>query len=256
MRRRIAGPLVGGAMAALGFVAGSWWHAELLVEPPSGPSPAPIATAPTGADGSPHLPPSVPPPPASTRGAVEPVELERCKGLAGAFRTVSDELAAAKTELRQRDDLRTAREGTPVPFEAKGTEPRFAPEKLRDAVAEAFTQSRVPGRVQGLDCAEWPCIVYGRLRGAEDQMEKLEGAKALAAYESDISTVLLWAATDEAAKEGPLPLLPGRPEQSLFALAFYPRGLDRPVADNLDRRLRTRTAELWNTLSPADETGH
>ena len=45
-------------------------------------------------------------------------------------------------------------------------------------------------------------------------------------------------------------------EQSLFALAFYPRGLALPVAENADRRLRSRTAELWNTMSPADETGH
>ena len=67
-------------------------------------------------------------------------------------------------------------------------------------------------------------------------MEKLEGAKALAAYEGDIMTVLLWAATDEAAREGAVAFLPCRHEQS--------RGQALPVAENADRRLRSRTAEL------------
>ena len=80
-------------------------------------------------------------------------------------------------------------------------------------------------------------------------------ARALAAYEGDILTVLLWVVTDEAANAAPLPILPGRPEQSLFAFAFYPRGLERPIAENVDRRLRTRTAEVWNTMNPASETG-
>ena len=88
-------------------------------------------------------------------------------------------------------------------------------------------------------------------------MEKLEEAGALAAYEEDILTVLLWTATDEAAREGPLSFLKERPEQSLFAMAFYPRSADaRPAAENLDRRVRSRTADLWNTMNPADETGH
>ena len=145
----------------------------------------------------------------------------------------------------------------PVPHPLTPPAPRFIPRALKDSVALAFTQTKVPGTVQGIDCTEYPCILFGRIRGAEDQMEKLEEAGALAAYEKDILTVLLWTATDEAALEGPLSFLKERPEQSLFAMAFYPRSNEpRPAADNLDRRVRSRTADLWNTMSPADETGH
>ena len=120
---------------------------------------------------------------------------------------------------------------------------------------QAFIQTRIPGRVQGIDCAEYPCIVFGRIRGAEDQMEKLEEAKTLAAYEEDIMTVLIWSTTDEAAREDPGAMTAVRPEQSLFAMALYPREAGAK-ADNLDRRIRSRTADLWNTMNPADETGH
>ena len=256
MRRRLGGVVAVLVSAALSFVAGSWWHAELSTERPTDPVDAPIAVAPAVKTPSPPLPPptGVRRDDATAR-VVEPQDLERCKSLAGAFTAVTSELSAARLELQRRDELRVAKEGSPVATDARPTDPRFVPEKIRSAVADAFSQSKVPGRVQGLDCTEWPCIVYGRIRGAEDQMEKLEGAKALAAYEGDIMTVLLWAATDEAAREGPLPFLPGRPEQSLFALAFYPRGAERALTDNIDRRLRSRTAELWNTMSPGDETG-
>lgn len=198
----------------------------------------------------------------TTRGATIPVpaaapprEDPRCPEATAALLTTTTQLIAAQTELRQREEQRVAREGVPAPIASGSREPRFTPEVLRQAVSDALTQTHVPGRVDGLDCTEWPCVIYGRIRGTEDEMEKLEGAKALAAYERDVLTVLLWVATDEAANEGPLPILPGRPEQSLFAFAFYPRGLERPIADNLDRRLRTRAAALWNTMSPADETG-
>jgi hypothetical protein len=165
------------------------------------------------------------------------------------------QLTQAQSETVKREQQRSQREGTPIPPGSRPKEPRFEPETLRGAVTTAFTEARVPGRVDGLDCTEWPCIIYGRIRGTEDEMEKMEGAKALAGYEKDVLTVLLWVITDEAANQAPLPVLPGRPEQTLYAFAWYPRGLERPFAENLDRRLRTRTAELWNTMSPTDETG-
>jgi hypothetical protein len=245
------------AVAALtciaGFFAGAWWHALLALEPPRGPSVAPItlnSDRPIEPKPS-HMPESVqspsPPPP-------DPRERESCPQLATALTFATQSLASAQTELRTREEKRIAREGTPIALPEK-TEPRFEPEHLRSAVSDALTQAKVPGRVDGLDCSEWPCIIYGRIRGTEDEMEKLEGAKSLAQYERDILSVLLWVVTDEAANAAPVPGLPGKPEQTLFAFALYPRGLERTAADNIDRRVRSRTAELWNTMSPSDETG-
>jgi hypothetical protein len=250
MRKSVA--LAFAVIAAIGgFFGGAWWHAVLALEPPRGPSVAPIAPpkvadAPKPLSPEPAQAPSPPPP--DTR------EKENCPQTTNALVLATQSLAAAQSELRAREEKSLAREGQPVATPEK-SEPRFEPERLRAAFADALTQTRVPGRVDGLDCSEWPCIIYGRIRGTEDEMEKLEGAKALAAYERDILTVLLWVVTDEAANAAPVPGLPGRPEQTLFAFALYPRGLMRPVAENIDRRLRTRTAELWNTMNPSDESG-
>lgn len=235
-----------------GFVAGSWWHASFEREPPQGAVVVPIA----------HLcecPPCAAP--AQTAVQVVPAdagsaaETPACAPLATALAVSRDEATALRAELRRREKQRVAREGTPLQPGTRPREPRHQPEAQRAAVIEAFQQAKVPGRVDGLDCSEWPCIVYGRIRGTEDEMEKLEGARALAAYENDVLNVVLWVVTDEAATGAPLPILPGRPEQMLFAFAWYPRGLERTLADNVERRVRSRTAELWNTMSPSDETG-
>lgn len=241
------------AAGACGFVAGSWWHAKVSLEPPSGPAIAPIVITPPAERVPAVAVVALSPAPVTRTG--ESASEARCSEVAVALATRSGELSEAREELRVREERRVAKEGTPIPSSSGPKEPRFAPEVLRAAVGDAFSQAGVPGRVDGLDCTEWPCIIFGRIRGTEDEMEKLEGAKALAAYEHDVLTVLLWVVTDEGAHEGPLGILPGRPEQSLFAFAFYPRGLERAAAENVDRRLRTRTADLWNTMSPADETG-
>lgn len=188
-----------------GFLAGAWWYSAKMIEPPPGPSVAPITHPP-----SIELASHVPPPAEQMRPtflAAESGPLKdeaRCLECTTALTAATLQLATVRDDLRAHEEQRLAREGKPVPEAEHPNEPRFAAEKIRDAVSGALTQSGVPGRLQGLDCSEWPCIAYGRIRGAEDQMEKLEGAKALAAYESDVMTVLLWAATDEAAREGPL----------------------------------------------------
>lgn len=79
----------------------------------------------------------------------------------------------------------------------------------------------------------------------------------MAAYEEDILTVLLWSATDEQAKDAAEARHESDEglEQSLYAVALYPRADKQQLGDNLDRRIRSRTDELWNGMSPADETG-
>ena len=133
--------------------------------------------------------------------SVDPHDATACPALATAVSTCARQLDSSLLELKHRDELRTVREGTPVPQPTAAPLSRFTPKSMRDAVALAFTQSKVPGGVQGIDCAEYPCIIFGRIRGAEDQMEKLEEAGALAAYEEDILTVLLWTATDETSRK-------------------------------------------------------
>jgi hypothetical protein len=159
------------------------------------------------------------------------------------------QLQLLREQVASLEQQRRELEGTPVPPQG-GQPERYSQAALTSAVTLAFQQSRIPGRIETVDCAEFPCIVYGRIFGDEDHVERLERAKALAPYRGDVMTMLLWTATDEA-----LARRSGeeRPERLLFAFAFYSRDQKLRIGDNLDRRIRARTAELWNALRPDDE---
>jgi hypothetical protein len=153
--------------------------------------------------------------------------------------------------------MRVEREGTAIAAPPTPPASRFAQAAVSSALQSAFASTKIPGGVNGVDCSEYPCIAFGRIRGAEDQMPKIEHAKSMAAYEEDILTVLLWSATDEEAKDEAEEKHEADEglEQSLFAIALYPRTDKAALGDNLDRRIRSRTADLWNGISPSDETG-
>lgn len=166
------------------------------------------------------------------------------------------QLRIVRQLVKDDEAMRVDEQGTAIPARSTPSAPRFSTASLTGALQAAFSSTKVPGNVDGVDCAEYPCIVFGRIRGAEDQMPKLEHAKSMAAYEDDILTVLLWSGTDEEAKEAAEARHEADEglEQSLFAIALYPRADKEQLGDNLDRRIRSRTAELWNGMSPSDET--
>ncbi len=178
-----------------------------------------------------------------------------CREVVTFAQRCADHLKEREAELATIEDIRVEREGTLLQ-KRDNPEPRFAQAALTTAVQQAFPQTRVPGSVDGVDCSEHPCIVFGRINGAEDQMERLEKAPSLSAYQDDILTVLMWTTTDVPAKtEAAARGKDGAGlEQSLFAIALYPVADQRALGDNLDRRIRARTAELWNTMAPSDET--
>ncbi|MFO0574356.1 MAG: hypothetical protein U1A78_10170 [Polyangia bacterium] len=191
-----------------------------------------------------------PPPAAIERGADRPAAAAAGRAAAAVHDVACQpQLQVLRQQLASVEQQRRELEGTPVPPQS-GQPERYSQAALTGAVTLAFQQSRVPGRVETVDCAEFPCIVYGRIFGDEDHVERLERAKALVPYRGDVMTMLLWTATDEA-----LARRPGeeRPERLLFAFAFYSREQKLRIGDNLDRRIRARTAELWNALRPDDE---
>ena len=168
------------------------------------------------------------------------------------------ELAKARSTLAAQAEQRVATEGTPVaPLKSSDLEPRFNEGSLLSALQQAFTQSKVPGTLGGVDCSEYPCLVFGRIRGSEDFMERLERTRPFAAYEEDIMVALMWTATDEADRPRVVERgeAPERVEQTLFSIALYPRTDRARFGENLDRRIRARTSALWNTTTPFDETG-
>ena len=164
------------------------------------------------------------------------------------------QLRVVRELVNDNETMRAEKEGTPIPARAAPAAPRFASTSMTGALQAAFTSTSIPGSVEGVDCSEFPCIVFGRIRGAEDQMAKLEHSKSMAVYEEDILTVLLWRATDEEAKDAAESRHESDEglEQSLYAVSLYPRADKQQFGDNIDRRIRS---ELWNGMSPADETG-
>ena len=66
--------------------------------------------------------------------------------------------------------------------------------------------------------------------------------------------MLTWASGDHARGEKPKTTADrSKPSEiSLFAFAFYSHADKARLGDALDRRIRSRTADLWNTLHPDD----
>lgn len=158
-------------------------------------------------------------------------------------RSPSEEIARLQRELTELREEAAELMGEPLP-PAANPEPRFTAAALGGSVQQAIDQAGVGGSVEHIDCSEDPCIVFGRLVGDEADMEKIERTAALAPYESDVLTLLFWATS----LEGPDPS--GIRETGLFALAYYSLDARAERGTELDRRLRARTVEYWNTDKP------
>lgn len=160
------------------------------------------------------------------------------------LQTLTERVARDERQRRETD-------GQPIKEPPPNLPERFSQAALTAAMTHALQQNKIPGRVETIDCVEYPCILYGRIFGDEDNLERIERARAFAPYRADLMTMLSWTLTDQSfarsahAEE--------RPERMLFAIALYTREDRARLGDNLDRRIRARTADLWNTLRPDDE---
>jgi hypothetical protein len=161
-----------------------------------------------------------------------------------------DQLA---TQLAEVDRQRKALDGEPIPPRADAP-PRYQERALLHTVQSAFKATSIPGRVDTVDCTEFPCIVFGRVHGDEELVAKLEDSKPFAAYDDDIGVMLTWASGDHA--RGHKPKQTGErakpSEISLFAFAWYSDADRAKLGDGIDRRIRARTTDLWNALGPDD----
>jgi hypothetical protein len=153
-----------------------------------------------------------------------------------------DELERLRKELAELREEQREVMGEPVDAPAD-VEPRFGGAAMSGAVAGALGEANVPGEVEATDCSEHPCIVFGRLESDEEDMEEVERAAALSAYDGDVLTLLFWATSVE--EPGATPA-----ETGLFALAFYSFEDRAGRGDELDRRIRARTMEYWNHDRP------
>jgi hypothetical protein len=158
--------------------------------------------------------------------------------------TLTRELASLKRENAELRDEHAELLGEPLP-QPSDIEPRFSGPSLTASIGQAIGQAGVEGKVEHVDCSEYPCITFGRLAGDEEDMEEIERAAALSQYDADVLTLLFWATSADSSEA------PGAKETGLFALAFYSQDDRANDGAALDRRIRARTVEYWNTDRPA-----
>lgn len=164
-------------------------------------------------------------------------------------------LAACEAErLQQREVLalnerrRKELEGEPIAARVD-TPARFQAAAMVQTFERAFTATKIVGKVESVDCTEHPCILFGRLQGDEEGVARLEDSEAFAAYDDDLGVMLTWASADLEHGGGTKPGLQREkpPEVSLFAFAYYTRQDREQHGELIDRRIRVRTAEYWNS---------
>lgn len=156
-------------------------------------------------------------------------------------------------QLAAQEKRRQAKEGTPIKAR-DDVSPRFSQKGLVDTFSEGFSVTDIDGRVESVDCTEYPCILFGRLQGDEGAVAELEDSAPFAVYDNDIGVMLTWASGDHAHGGSPQ-AVGGRqkpPEVSLFSFAFYSESDRQEYGELIDRRIRVRTAEYWNASSPAE----
>lgn len=154
------------------------------------------------------------------------------------------EVERLRAEIAALNEERTELMGDPIDSPTS-TPSRFSGPALSDAVSGALINAQVPGDVESTDCSEHPCIVFGRLEGDEEDMEQIERSAALSPYRDDVLTLLFWATSLRNRRAGAR-----APETGLFALAFYSAEERIERGDALDRRIRARVMEYWNTDRP------
>jgi cation diffusion facilitator CzcD-associated flavoprotein CzcO len=158
-----------------------------------------------------------------------------------------EELEAVRAQLVDIERRRRELDGDPIPAR-EDVPPRFRESGLVQTFNRAFQQTKIDGRVESVDCTEHPCILFGRLRGDEELVAKLEDSKPFQSYDEDIGVMLTWASGDRHHGGGAKPGLAREkpPEISLFAFAFYSHEDRERLGEAIDRRVRVRTAEYWN----------
>jgi hypothetical protein len=154
-----------------------------------------------------------------------------------------DEIERLRSEVAALREEQRELMGEPISSPAE-VEPRFGGGAMSASIQGAMKEAGVTGTVEATDCSEHPCIVFGRLEGDEEDMEEIERAAGLSQYKDDVLTLLFWATSVETGTGSKAP------ETGLFALAYYGAEERLQRGEELDRRIRARVMEYWNTDRP------
>jgi hypothetical protein len=153
-------------------------------------------------------------------------------------------VAQAEDEIALIEDAREQQEGMPQGFPAD-LPPRFRQPALAEAFATALSELGAAGQVTDVDCGEFPCIVYGEVDGSKlDTMklaERLKAGAALSAYRDDADHSAWMRARHKDDATG------AEIDETRFAIAYYPKALEKERGPDLERRIRHRHETRWRS---------
>ena len=162
--------------------------------------------------------------------------------------SLRDEVAALRATLHREVVARTEREGAPIAF-PEGLAPAFREPALVTAFGDAARAVKADkAAIDGVDCTEYPCLLFGVLpagadgvEGARQQMEALERT-----MERAYPGAAKWLSTS-----GFEPVAGGEGTAYVrFTLAFYPEPEPGDEADALNKRMHLRRDEYVESLPP------
>lgn len=145
-------------------------------------------------------------------------------------------------ELALLDVERKEREGEALPF-PKDLPARFTDKELLSTLTTALKEAGLKGDVIAIDCAEYPCIVWGEasLGNDRDLVTELGRSPAFAAYNDDSKRVSLWGSS---ASENE--------DNRLFALTLSPKtAMKEDESHRFSKRLRDRADAGFEANKPA-----
>jgi hypothetical protein len=166
--------------------------------------------------------------------------------LAGDTRALVEENARLRAIVDKRDEElalldveRTEREGEAIPF-PKDLPARFTERELLSSLTTAMKEAGIKGDITAIDCAEFPCIVWGEaFIDTSTLTDQLAKSAAFGVYAGDGKHVHGWGS--------------GESNSELFAITFSPKDPSRTEAQKaaFDRRLKARAQAGYEANKPA-----
>lgn len=166
--------------------------------------------------------------------------------VAGDTRALVDENARLRALVDKRDEElalldveRKDREGEPLPF-PKDLPARFTEKELLSSLTTALKEAGIKGDITAIDCAEYPCMVWGEAHlDTSELTEQLAKSSAFAAYADDGKHVRGWGS--------------GEGNSELFAITLTPRDPNRSDEEKaqLDKRTQARAEAAFEANKPA-----
>jgi hypothetical protein len=158
-------------------------------------------------------------------------------------RALKDQVARLREELRVEEELRSEREGEAVPFPEELPD-AYREQALKGAFLDMLAKTGVPGDVVGIDCSEYPCVVFGEMEIKGDRLDvertwnKFDGRmRELYPSEENNHWVSHSVHRDDKGSN-----------KSMFGITIQPKSikLDKAERKNVDTRLHQRNREFFD----------